>query len=337
MLTLGTACDGTASGASTGLFVGANATVHTGEVTVAKTARGVDIEGGYLQADAGELHIDDVSGDGVFCQWTGATTSSSIFTSNGEALDGRGWLVTERVAGRAVYASQGCVFQSPVTLGVTPPCASPKKDGQGLVADGNAIVTSGGTVQCMQGDGVALKSNAAFATNNPTVTFEYTYSANTGGSWPALLRNNGCAGAYAEVGKLALNGVQLIHNHWGVHQKSASASTDPANALIRVGPGSVQQSRFACNGKSEPGSCCTTASCPVGADAFNESGLVLYAENDEWEDSPVSVCNCNAQLMSCACSGGGTTPADGVDALDTPGGTTDVTNSKLISPAMSCN
>ena len=342
-LTLGTTCDGTASGASTGLFVGAKGYVHTGDLIVAKTARGVDIEGGQLEADAGELHINDVSGDGLYCQWTGASTSSSIFGSNGEQYNGRGWLVTARVGGRAVYASQGCNFQSPVTLGVLPPCGSPKKDGQGLVADGNAYVVSAGTVECMQGDGIALKSNAAFATNNPTVTFDQTYSDNTGGAWPSILQNNGCAGAYAEVGKLTLKGVHAIHNHWGVHQKSASVSTDPANALISAGPANggfssaPPQSRFACNGKSEPGACCTATSCPVGADAFNESGLVLYAENDEWEDSPVSVCNCNAQLQSCACSGGGTTPADGVDVITTTGGTTDVTNSKLISPAMSCN
>jgi hypothetical protein len=180
----------------------------------------------------------------------------------------------------------------------------------------------------MTEDGITLRSNPDAAVNSPSVTFKGT------------IRNTGCVGAYAEVGTLNITGSTIQDNHFGVVQRSALSSTDAADALITlVGPNT-----FKCNGKAEPGLCCTTEDCPNGVDIWNNSGLPLNATNNFWSSSPVSQCRCDENQENCACSGsavGETTPPDGLGVLRSPyagsdTGTVDITGYGLATD-LTCN
>jgi hypothetical protein len=341
--TLGASCAGVASGATSGVYVGPGGSLSADGVVITKTTTGAIVDGGSLTVQYSTLGLTDLSGDGIVCKSVSSPSASSSVWVSTLYNDEYGWLTSARVAGRAIYASTNCQVGSSqyggISLGSSLPCPSPKRDGDGIVADSNAIVTVDGSVECMSGDGIALRANSAVAVNNPQVTMEIACSWENGSCYPSYLGHNGCAGGYADCGKLTLDGVQLVHNHWGAHQKSsAAASTDPSLALVHVTTTTSIPSRLACATAAEPGRCCVAGDCAPGANVFNESALVLAASGDQWPDSPLRLCTgCNAALQSCACSTGGTTPPDGIDVMTLGGGTTDVSNYALSNPAIPCN
>jgi hypothetical protein len=142
------------------------------------------------------------------------------------------------------------------------------------------------------------------------------------------LHNNGCAGVRAEAGSLTMCDTTITDNHWGVIQQTGTAPTvisgvpqGIVNMNACTASSTFYPNTLYCNGKSEPGACCTSTSCPNGANIWNDSPQPILATNNYFGDSPVGVCTCNSALASCSCTGpafGDTTPPDDLDVLISP-------------------
>jgi hypothetical protein len=311
---IGTNSVGQSAGASDGIYVGttaagASATARTYDVSVRGVSNGVHLDGGQWESGSNN-YITNVANAGVLCR--SDRRPSAISRAYGD-------LTIDMASGFGVLASTNCNINYGVSLSIgarSTSCAPAKNGGYGIYAESNAIVRSVGTnINCMNNDGVSLRSNPALAVNNPTVTIR------------GSIRHSGCAGAYAEVGRLRIFGTTVSNNHWGVIQRSANSSVDPTQSLVNLNgtdPGSattIFRNTFSCNNQMEPGACCTAGSCPPGYNVWNNSGLPLDAGNNYWEDSPVSVCNCPSSLTSCACAGaafGQTAPPNDTSVVNSP-------------------
>jgi hypothetical protein len=318
--TIGTDCAGNSGGASDGIYVGPGG-IAVINGTIRKTVNGVHVDTGTVSASG--LTVDTVSGEGVLCRSDSSATTSTF--GNG------GYYATINIAGAAkhdIFASTGCSIslgtQANLGLGDTWPCPTNKRDTYGLYAEGNAIVSlvGAGRASCMTNDGISLRNNAGLSTNAPTVSLGTS-------SYVWNIAHNGCAGLYAEVGTLSAYHATIESNHWGVVQHSASSG---ATALVNLSSGS---NTLACNTSAEPGAC---SSAGAGADLFNNSGLPLDASGNKWQDSPITVCNCNSQEASCACTPGGSTPPDGIDVLNAPlsAGTPTTTLTNFTASTVTC-
>jgi hypothetical protein len=157
------------------------------------------------------------------------------------------------------------------------------------------------------------------------------------------IEHSSCVGAYAEVGWIRMYSSSVMYSHWGVVERSSVSSTNPDDAIVDLAGvdsySNPAMNTFKCNGRAEPGKCCTGSSCQNGGDVWNNSGLPLNATNNYWRAAPVSQCLCNEALQSCICSGsayGQTTPPDGIDVLRAPfqgsnTGTVDTTGYAVVS------
>jgi hypothetical protein len=317
---IGTDCAGNSGGASDGIYVGAGG-IATISATIKKTVNGVHVDTGSVSVSA--LTVDSVSGDGVLCRSDASATSSSFGNGGYYASP----FVIAGAAKHDIFASTGCsIYMGSqvynLALGDQWPCPSSKRDAYGIYAEGNAIVSlvGSGRIGCMTNDGISLRNNAGLTTNTPNVSL-------SSAAWS--IAHNGCAGLYAEVGTLSAKNALIESNHWGVVQHSASSGS---TALVSLSAGG---NTLACNTSSEPGACSGSG---AGADLFNNSGLPLDASNNKWQDSPITVCNCNSQEASCACTPGGTTPPDGIDVLNAPlsAGTPTTTLSNFTASTVTC-
>jgi hypothetical protein len=248
-------------------------------------------------------------------------------------------LVVSQAAQAALFASTNCVVGSAkrrvtVQLGQqTGVCPNPKQDRVGLYAESNAQVFVSGWIRCMNEDGVTLRAGPALPSNAPLVNLD-----------SIKIEHSGCAGAYAEVGSLRVTNSTIDANHWGIVQRSPNSSTDATAALVNlagIGSDTTEvRNVFKCNGKNQPGACCTASSCPNGGDIWNNSGLPLDATYNSWSAAPIGKCLCDATQQNCSCTGAGTgqtTPPDGLGVLRSPldstqtAGTVDTANYSLAS------
>jgi hypothetical protein len=341
-VTIGTTCQGDPGGASDGVYVGKTAGgaaaslnlydlvtidkvengiravggVISGSGTISNVTNGLVLDGGSSSVNAS---ITNASNAGILCQSTTDPITQSALSGN---------QTISKALNYDIFAGMGCRASSiRATLGQYS-CPSPKTDRFGIYAEGDAQLTIGGAViRCMSEDGITLRSNGNLSVNAPQVIATVS------------LAHNGCTGAYAEVGKLVVsNSSSVTYNHWGVVQRSSQSSTTVSDAIVSL-PGASGMNTFKCNGKAEPGACCTNGNCPNGGDVWNNSGLPLDATNNYWRAAPVSQCICDTALQSCTCSGsayGQTTPPDGIDILRSPfqgsnTGTTNVTGYAVVS------
>jgi len=269
-----------------------------------------------LRVDGGKVMYGSGTGYEVFLD--GNDIGMLCRTDNGSAQSTAAAFF--RVTGKGsigVWASTNCVF-SPTTsshIGVastaqTSLCGS-KVMTEGLRADSNAVVTLTGLVAgCTLGDAIALRSNPAYAVNNPQVSLSGSH-----------IRNAGCAGVYVEAGKLSGNTNVFRNSHWGLVYRSALATGTAPIGLNGVASATVKHNRFYCNGKAEPGNCCTPESCPDGYQVWNNSGQQLNLNYNEWVDAPIVQHNCDANLQNCTCVAATTCPAsppDGAKVVNSP-------------------
>jgi hypothetical protein len=339
--TSGTLSPTTIQQTTLGMYVGASASVTLGSSTIQNVTTGVQIQGGYfafeqstiqngqvgIQIDSGTCaiysnsYVQKMSDTGVLCRSSTTPNVSSILqpvTDYGAALH------ILQAANYDLRASLGCSINSGSQGGYlqlflgqqsAPSCPNPKQDAYGLYVEGNASVAPELlTVECESNDGVSLRTNSAFSTNTPTVTIPNS----------SLIESSGCNGIYAETGTVSAIGTTISHNHWGVVQRSALGSSSPTQSIVNLNGASgqtVYRNIFSCNSSNEPGACCTNSSCPPGYSIWNNSGLVLQADNDEFDSTPVGLCSCDSNQQNCVCSGatvGDTTPPDGTSIVNSP-------------------
>jgi hypothetical protein len=308
--TIGSTCQGNASGASDGIYVGTTpssgtTTAYLSSPQVKNVVNGVHIDGGTV---SGSATVTGTSNFGVLCRSDTVTSLKSTI--------GGSWNVSS-AANADIFAGYNCIttqnsYIVPYLGQSSGACPNPKQDQVGLYAESNANVTLyAGSIRCMNEDGITLRAASGSTTNAPTVL------AST-----VTLQHNGCNGAYAEVGSLRIYSSNILGNHWGVLQRSALSSTTASDALVNLSGlnnNSDVHNVFKCNGKAEPGKCCTTGSCPNGGDVWNNSGLPLDASNDYWSSSPPSQCLCtDSALTSCTCQPAQSTPPDGLGVLMSP-------------------
>ena len=302
-LTIGRNCQGVASGAMDGIYVGPGAKVYAYYPTVEKVANGLHVDGGTV---VGAVTINRATNYGVWCQSTTNTSSNSTITSS---------MTVSGATNADIFASTNCnIGATGSTIGVSlgtssGACLGVKQDNIGIYAEANAKVYVGGSIRCMNADGISLRA-ASGAQNTPYV---FTYGM--------TIAHSGCNGIYAEVGSMRSYYSTIMQNHWGVLQRSPNASTVATDALINLsGTNNTTTYRniFKCNGKSEPGACCTSTSCPSGGDIWNNSGLPLDATDNAWPTGLISKCVCDAALQTCNCAPTATSIPDGVDVLISP-------------------
>jgi hypothetical protein len=290
-----------------GLYVGPGATA-SGSIGVKQAVNGVHIDGGTLTAT---VTVDTVSGDGLLCRSDTLPSQPSTVSLDGLTIAG--------AAKHDVLASTGCVLQRDAAstyltmqLGDAYPCPSVKRDSYGLYIDSNANVNLDPyqlTISCIDRDGVSVRKSTAQPNNSPTVNLHPYYLNPT----YLTIKHCGCAGVYAETGSVSVVDATLFDNHWGLIQQSDLSSTDPTKAIL-----TATANTLACNSSAEPGACCVAGNCPPGGDIFNHSGLPLNASGGSWDQSPIPVCNCNSMVQSCVCTGGQTSPPDGIGVLNAP-------------------
>ena len=364
---IGATCQGDPGGASAGLFVsktasnaiptvtldphltiervgngihviGGNVTMqpsfnwgYCGEfISINQVTNGIVVDGGTVTCGA---TITNASNAGVLCQSvTDPQSTSNLATACNAAYSGS--VAISAASVYDVFAGTGCRTAASfvVQLGtMSGTCPSPKTDRFGIYSEGDAQISTSGTIRCMSEDAISLRANSALTVNAPQVTFS-----------SGALEHSGCTGAYAEVGRLTVFGSNVMYNHTGVVQRSPQSSTDGTNSVVNLAGtnnGTAAMNTFKCNGKAEPGLCCTSSSCPNGFDVWNNSGLPLDATSNYWRAAPVSQCICDEALQTCTCSGsayGQTTPPDGLDILRSPfqgsnTGTVNITGYALVS------
>ncbi len=309
--TVGSTCQGNSMGAADGVYVGTtpssgSTSVSLNGTVIKNVVNGVHVDGGSV---TGSTAISFVSNFGVLCR-------SDTVTSKNSMLAG-GWTISS-AANADIFAGYNCATAAngyiQVNLGTNSgACPSPKQDQIGLYAESNASITLyASNIRCMNEDGITLRAASGSTTNAPSVI------ANA-----VTLQHNGCNGAYAEVGSLRIYSSNIFENHWGVVQRSSLSSATLTDALVNLAGlnnTSDVHNTFKCNGKSEPGKCCTSASCPNGGDVWNNSGLPLDATNDYWSSAPPSECLCtDAALTSCQCQPAvSAPPPDGLGVLMSP-------------------
>jgi hypothetical protein len=328
---IGRNCQGSASGALDGVYVG---TTPTGQsttstiysVTIEKVVNGIHVDGGTA---SGYGTISKVSGYGLLCRSDTVTTANSTVS---------GSLTINQAAKADAFASTNCTTGASgnltLSLGTTSGvCPSPKLDKIGVYAESNARLSLyGSNIRCMDEDAVTLRAGANLATNAPSVSVDVSN-----------LEHSGCVGAYAEVGTLRMTRTLVAGNHWGVVERSGNSSTVASDAMVNLSGmnnTSDVHNSFKCNGKSERGACCTASSCPNGGDIWNNSGLPLDATYDYWSVAPIPKCLCDSNQQNCTCTGsaqGQTTPPDALGVLRAPlqagqtAGTVDTANYVLLS------
>jgi uncharacterized protein YjdB len=306
--TLGVDGAGRSAGANTGFFVGAvsgqPAQGNLSSITIDGVVNGVRIDGGRLTYSY--FTVNMATNAGLLCR------SDSGFNSY---LDGSS--LTVKSAYYGVFAGQGCQMAGPnaITSYFGPSsgaCPIPKPLQYGTWLEGNATyIGSSGTTRCVEVDALSLRANPLLSTNNPQaqltgMTFEHS----------------GCAGVYVASGKVTVKSTSLKYNHFGVWLNSAGASADIALAPVAAND-PTYKNHLLCNSAAEPGQCHTGAYAATGFSVFNNSGYAVDVSNNYWGDSPVSRCNCDYQLQSCACVGsayGQTTPPDAVSIVNAPNG-----------------
>jgi hypothetical protein len=328
---LGVNSFGLRSGASDGVFVGTTRSGQPASLSfngeIQGTANGIRVDGGIVQ---GGSVMSDVS-VGVRCKSSGA--SPSIVKNS---------YVVIRASEYGLFASTGCKVMKnaaevepshplntvEVAIGDFYDHPGAKKMGTGVHAESDAVVVLRGSIHNANGNAIELKRGEGITVNRPQVSV-----------YDMPIEHAGCAGAYAEVGRIDLHGVSFDHVHYGIIQRSSAASQDPEASLFEL-----QSPYFnsACIGKAEPGTCCTSASCLPGAAIWNNSGLPLTVVNAGLPGGSFDQCTCNAQLQNCTCTGsaaGRTTPPDGIDVINSPltaGGrspTTTILEARDIGPA----
>ena len=280
---------------------------YAGGVRFSGGGIGARVDGGKLMYANGvgyEVILDN-NDIGLLCRTdggSGQSTASAYFKVTGKGSIG-------------AWASTNCVFTptSGSYFGISSSSAAcaTKNLVEGVRADANAIVTlTSAFVGCTLGDGVALRTNAAVPINAPTVTLN-----------GSDIRDSGCSGVYVEAGKLGGNTNKFHHNHWGVLYRSALASGTAPIALNGVSTATTKHNRFYCNGKAEPGNCCTGDNCPSGYNVWNNSGQKLDLSYNEWTDGPVVQYGCDANLQACQCVASTTCespPPDGAKVVNSP-------------------
>ena len=304
--TLGTTCQGNPSGAAVGIYVGTtpsggSANIDIGGTKINNAVHGLQVDGGKVTGTG--ITVTGTSDYGVLCRSDSSSNPSVI----------SGGLSISNAAKADFFASTNCTtgpsFTLTLLLGGSGACPVPKQDTIGVYAESNAsLALAGSYIRCMNEDGIALRAAAGQATTGPAVTVN-----------GITLQHNGCAAAYAEVGSLKMQSASIVENHWGVIQRSPNSSTVATDSLVNLS-GASGANAFLCNGKSEPGACCTSASCPNGGDVWNNSGLILNAISNQWSTVPVSECICpDTTLTGCTCTTAAqTTPNDGIGVLMSP-------------------
>ena len=302
---------GTLSPGSVGVYVGPGATLNTDSgyrLQVSGQDVGVQVDGGTVLGNTytwptGSLYVRG-SNTGVLCRSDSSSGAKSTITTS---QTGNYFILDVATSVRDVVASTDCVIANAnFNLGGSA-CSSPLKEDFGLYAESNASVSTiasypYNTFRCARVDAISLRSNPLMPSNSPTVTIQ-------GGT----IEDNGCSGAYAEVGKLTLTNLTIRRNQWGLYQSSPLSSTSPSAALLTVTGGSLT-----CNRHTTAGACAASGN---GSDVWNQSGLPLTATNVAWDAAPLAKCSCDYLLASCSCSGrafGQTTPPDAIEVLTSP-------------------
>ena len=350
---VGTRCDGASAGASIGVLVANGARLSPMGLGISGVNIGIDLDGGFLKQffdGAVEVRIANVTQDGIHCESVSnpSAASGTPPESGSCCCSSPGCVIFENaiITGAqryGMYIGNGCSMnivaygpwvagQIAFTLGAEwasggglAPCPTTRAGDIGIYMEGNGslnVTTDGNSTQnlpisCLNGDAIVL------AAGSPNLNL-----AGTGwGGFGVTISKNGGAGLRVLAGTANVSGTIITDNHWGVIQQTSAAGT---TGLVNLSNGGSNPNQIYCNGKSEPGAYCTSASCPNGANLWNDSALPLAAAHNYWANSPPSACTCNSVLASCTCTGaaaGDTTPPDGIDVLSTPfvsGGTAGV-------------
>jgi hypothetical protein len=302
------------SDATTGIKLSGGSLTNNGScytLTVTRADQGIVVDGGTL----GWCNItaSDIKDTGILCRSDNqATVASKVYSS---------MITVQRAAKYDIFAGTGCVLSQWNSGDALDPVLGETKcvgnDRFGLYMEGDAKASGVKfTVNCMTQDGIALRANSALVSNAPTFNI-YAGSANS-------VKYCGCAGIYAEVGKMALTGTTISHNHWGVIQRSALAANDADSALVNLNgmnAAAAAPNIISCNGKGEPGAVCPGLGDSPGFGIWNNSGLPLNADNNQWDSSPVGKCVCDSALATCTCTGaaaGNTIPLDKTSVVISP-------------------
>jgi hypothetical protein len=280
---------------------GGSLTSGAGTITIARADQGIIVDGGSLTWDT--ITVNDIKDTGILCRSANQATVASKFQSYA--------VTVQRAAKYDILAGNGCVL-SPTSSSLTLALGEAKcvgNDSIGLYMEGNAKASGVKfTINCMTQDGISLRSNSALASNAPTFNV-YAGSTNS-------VKYCGCAGIYAEVGKMALTGTTISHNHWGVIQRSALAANDADSALVNLNgmnASAAAPNIIACNGKGEPNAVCPGLGDSPGFGIWNNSGLPLNADNNQRDSSPVGKCVCDSSLATCTCTGAAAVNKTAVD------------------------
>jgi len=296
---------------SGGSLTGTTSANSSCAISIARADQGIVVDGGSLSW--GYINVSDVTDTGILCRSDNqATVLSRIGSLN---------ITAKRAAKYDIFAGTGCVLSQwntssamSLALGETTCLGS---DRFGLYMEGDAKASGVTfTINCMTQDGISLRANAALAINAPTLAVLPGQKSS--------VKNCGCAGTYAEVGKISLTNTTISRNHWGVIQRSALASGDADLALVNLNglnAATAAPNIIACNGRSEPGLVCPGLGAAPGFGVWNNSGLPLNADNNQWDSSPVGKCACDSTLATCTCTGaaaGNVSPPDKTAVVISP-------------------
>lgn len=302
------------SDTTTGIKLSGGSLTYSGTsytLSIVRADHGIVVDGGALTW--GTISVSDIKDTGILCRSDNQATIASKITSSK--------ITAQRAAKYDIFAGTGCVLSQfgssdalDLALGETK-CAG--NDNFGLYMEGDAKASGVAfTINCMTQDGISLRANSALAANAPTFVV-YAGSKNS-------VKYCGCAGVYAEVGKINLTNTTISHNHWGVIQRSALAANDPNAALVNLNgmnASTAAPNIISCNGKGEPGAVCPGLADAPGFGIWNNSGLPLNADNNQWDSSPVGKCVCDSALATCTCTGaaaGNATPLDKTSVVISP-------------------
>jgi hypothetical protein len=309
--TVGVSSARVASGASAGVRVfsgdgGTTPNASLFSLQVESTQDGIQVEsGGRASMSGTSMNLVRIANAGVSCQSTlrpDAGAQVSISASVESARYG-------------LFASTGCSatgsFRVGPNINLTSPCPLPRPIEHGVWLEGTAVADLTIQVICSAGDGVSLRTNPLLPVNAPIATVTQSF-----------LARNGCAGIYAETGRVTVRNTTIRSNHFGVYASSTLGGSNPLLAPINLnGGGGFTRNTILCNQAQTNGLCSVGTFASRGFDVFNNTGFLLDASNTNWGFLPMGRCDCDSTLTTCSCAGaafGLLSPPDGLAILNAP-------------------